>query len=164
MYRFTCVSSMGRDTLPLVLLWWELRSWRCRRVTWVVTRTLMTTNDMFIFQQFQSLFSWMPYLTGHSSDLLWRYGTANQRVNNIFIWKCKQYFDNELYVNVLGFKVIQHLALCGTNLIIVALKCFWSIHLFRYRYLYIKSDEYTYVCVGRRYVYIDIYWKIILQL
>lgn len=133
MHRFTCVSSTGRDTLPSVPPWWALRSWRCRRVAWTVTRTLMTTNEMTFTSRLFLLSISNRFSHSSAEHIIWRdvlqifYGAQHpisKSTENIFIWQMKQYFDNEPHINdtrLLCFKNIRHLALCGMNLIIVAL-------------------------------------------
>lgn len=103
--RFTCGSSMELDTLPSVLPWWVLRSWRCRSLTWAVTRTLTTTAETSFTCRLSRLTISNNLLNSSPErifslalqDFLWS-STASS-TENIFIWQMKQYFDNDLYIN-----------------------------------------------------------------
>lgn len=77
-------------------------------------------KQWYISYQFQSHFSWMHYLTGYFSNLLWRLCNSNQQ--HFFFFKSKQYFDNKLFANLTK---TLHIAPClmWNDGRVVSLKC-----------------------------------------
>lgn len=107
-HRFTWGSSTGRDTPPSVLTWWAVRSWRSGRVNC----TLTTTNEAFAWELSPLYFS-NNSIHRTSSSFSLELINQSESTKNICIWQMKQYFNNDLYINVtlpLCFKNL-HLAL-----------------------------------------------------